>query len=86
MGPEALGDLRSFQFAIDYSDTTGIPPLGYSGAMVWYDRAGCCTLEELHDRLDLGAARIVTDHRASDSALFCTKIDAIIQFIREALK
>lgn len=86
MDPDAVGDLRSFQFAIDYPDNTGVPPSGYSGAMVWYDRAGCRTLEELRERLDIGAAGIVTDHRTAHAALACTKIESIIHFLQQNLE
>ena len=82
MDRSLLARLQPSQFAIDYPQSAGIPPQGYSGAMVWYDRAGCYTLEELHDHLNLGAAGIVTDHWADDAALACTKIEDIVRFLQ----
>jgi hypothetical protein len=77
---------RPFQFAIDYPQAAGIaPPGGYSGAMVWYDKADCRTLDQLQRGLALGAAGIVTDHAPAHEALLCTTADAIIRFLSETV-
>ena len=75
--------IQPFQFAIDYPKEAGIVlPGGYSGAMVWYDKANCGTVDELQQNLVLGAAGIVTDHTPEHDALLCTGADVIIRFLR----
>lgn len=75
--------VQPFQFAIDYPKMAGIVlPGGYSGAMVWYDKANCGTVEDLQQNLVLGAAGIVTDHTPGHDALLCTGADAIVRFLR----
>jgi hypothetical protein len=84
LDPAPIAKLKPFQFAIDYPNSTGILPSGYSGSMVWYDQAGCQTVEQLQQRLALGSAGIVTDHAPSHQALFCTRSEDIVQFLDAA--
>jgi len=79
--------LQPFQFAIDYPTTPGLMlPGGYSGAMVWYDRAGCKTLDELRQGLELGTAGIVTDHDPAHEVLLCTDVNAVVRFLRQVAR
>jgi hypothetical protein len=81
--PASASGLRWCQFAVDYPSIPGIVnPRGYSGSMVWYDRAGCGTLEELGERLSMAAAGVVTDYIGPKQSLRCTKIDLVIEFIK----
>jgi len=76
--------MQPFQFAIDYPSMADIVlPGGYSGAMVWYDRTNCGTVEQLQQNLILGAAGIVTDHAPAHDALVCTGASAIVRFLRQ---
>ncbi|HUD99745.1 MAG TPA: trypsin-like peptidase domain-containing protein [Bryobacteraceae bacterium] len=75
--------MQPFQFAIDYPNMTGVVlPGGYSGAMVWYDKANCGTVDQMQHNLRLGAAGIVTEHDPEHNALKCTHINAIVRFLR----
>lgn len=77
--PASASGLRWCQLAVDYPSIPGIVnPCGYSGSMVWYDRAGCGTLEELGERLSMAAAGVVTDYIGPKWSLRCTKIDLVI--------
>jgi len=79
-----LHDVKAHQFAIDYPAMPGIVrPGGYSGSMVWYDRAGCRTIYDLEKELTLGAAGIITEHAVSDQVLLGTRIDRVVDFITD---
>ncbi len=59
----AFPAMQPFQFAIDCPTMTGVvQPGGYSGSMVWYDKANSGTFAELQRQLLLGAGGVVTDH------------------------
>lgn len=87
LNPDSLRDLKPHQFAIDYPLMSGIVrPVGFSGSMVWYDGAGCRTLEELREGLSVAPAGIITEHWVAEQALFCTKIETVVGFVlREVL-
>ena len=57
--------MKPFQFAIDYPKMAGVVgPGGYSGAMVWYDKANCGTVDQLQqDLLSVRAASSPTTIR-----------------------
>jgi hypothetical protein len=79
--PNAIPALQPFQFAVDYPTMTGVVrPGGYSGSMVWYDKANSGTLAELQQLL-LGAGGVVTDHDPAHNALLCTDANAILRFL-----
>jgi len=76
--------LQPFQFAIDYPILPGLVlPGGYSGSMVWYDKAGCTTVGELRQGPQLRIGGIVTDHDPAHDALLCSDENAIIRFLRQ---
>jgi hypothetical protein len=51
--------------------------------MVWYEVAGCSTIQDLETKLSIGAAGIITHHRRSEKALLGTRIDRVIGFIKD---
>lgn len=76
--------LQPFQFAIDYPKAPGVVlPGGYSGAMVWYDKAGARTVEQLQRELILGVAGVVTDHDPAHEVLWCSDANAILKLLRQ---
>jgi hypothetical protein len=84
MDADSVPGMKPFQFAIDYPKTAGIVvPGGYSGAMVWYDKANCGTIDQLEQDLLLGAGGVVTDHDPAHDALLCTDANAIVRFLRQ---
>jgi hypothetical protein len=81
--PASVSNPRPHEFAIDYPSTPGIPdPRGYSGSMVWYDRANCLTLEELCERVCVAPAGVVTDYVGPDHILKCTRIEMVVEFLK----
>jgi Trypsin-like peptidase domain len=76
--------IQPFQFAIDYPKMTGVvQPGGYSGSMVWYDKANSGTLAQLQQQLMLAAGGVVTDHDPAHNALLCTDANAIVRFLSQ---
>jgi hypothetical protein len=81
--PASLSGIQPHQFAIDYPSMPGIVrPGGYSGSMVWYDRANCRTLEELRAGVCVAPAGVVTDHVVPDQAILCVRIEMVIDFLK----
>jgi hypothetical protein len=84
MDCDSVPGLHPFQFPIDYPKMAGVVlPGGYSGAMVWYDRANCSTVDQLQESLVLGAGGVVTDHDPAHDALLCSDANAIVRFLRQ---
>jgi hypothetical protein len=76
--------LQPFQLPIDYPTMAGVVlPGGYSGAMVWYDKANCRTVEQLQESLILGAGGVVTDYYPAHDALVISDANAIVRFLRQ---
>ena len=73
--------IRPFQFAIDYPESVVVAPTGYSGAIVWYNKAGLVTIDDLREGFNPEVYGIVTDHFPSCHALIGTKAGAIIGFL-----
>lgn len=83
--PGAVPGIKSFQFAIDYPNSAGIAPTGYSGAMAWYNRAGLVSLDDLRRGFSPMICGIVTDHFPSSHALVGTRADGIITFVKQVV-
>ena len=84
MDRNSVPGLQPFQFPIDYPKMAGVVlPGGFSGAMVWYDRANCRTVEQLQENLILGAGGVVTDHYPAYHALVSSDANAIVRFLRQ---
>jgi hypothetical protein len=84
MDRDSIPGLRPFQFPIDYPKMAGVVlPGGYSGAMVWYDKANCSTVDQLQKSLILGAGGVVTDHDPVHDALLCSDANAMVRFLRQ---
>jgi len=76
--------MQPFQFAIDYPKMKGIVlPGGYSGAMVWSDKAHGGAIDQPQQNLMLGVAGVVTDYDPEHDALKCSDANAIVRFLRQ---